>query len=155
MQILGRKEIFYSSLSDFFTSPHFAFLFFFHCLILDLSHLFRVLPWLSLLSLVAPQHCKQTIKHPLSVHTIPRRYVCVCRCIRVGFLFVCGCVAPLCARMCVGVYSSIMVLFTHPGGLRLTLIFSSRKPFALEITSPRRRSAHLTDTPPPLPPLTL
>lgn len=46
-----------------------------------------------------------------------------------------------------GVYGSIIALFTRPGGLRLTLIFVSWKPFALEIASPRRRSARLADTP--------
>lgn len=52
-------------------------------------------------------------------------------CVQLYLLYISSfvrCVSPLC--VCVGVYSSIMALFTCPGGLRLTLIFGSWKSFA-------------------------
>lgn len=53
----------------------------------------------------------------------------VCACVAVRAFPLSLGVYHLCV-VCVGVYSSIMALFTCPGGLRLTLIFGSWKPFA-------------------------
>lgn len=67
----------------------------------------------------------------LTYSTYDPRTVCACVWIYSVFLLSVG-VYHLSVFMCVcvGVYSSIMVLFTRPGGLRLTLIFGSWKPFA-------------------------
>lgn len=70
----------------------------------------------------------------------------VCRCVSRLCVYVCDCVF-----VCVGVYSSIMVLFTNPGGLRLTLILSSWKPFDLERTT--LSSPHRYTPPPPTHPV--